>query len=119
MIDHSCACFLSMTAPGQGSEPLGGAVRPGEKAYDISPMISKKKRKKPSFSYELFLLSVNRECPSVYTYRCLHENVHSLPALQGENLNCTAPKSEGYQLVALSTSTSSFPLITESQFHLE
>lgn len=41
--------FFSMTVPGQSSKPLGGAVRPWEKAHDISPMISERKKKVPLF----------------------------------------------------------------------
>lgn len=111
MIAHSCACVFSMTAPGQGCEPLGGAMGSGEKAYDIPPMISKKKRKNPLFLMRCFC-SVSTENATLSTYGHMHEYVLYQPSLQGENVNCSAPKREGEADIV------NFPFVAESQLSL-
>lgn len=67
-------------------------MRPGEEAYDISPMISKKgKKEKLSFSYKSFLLSVSRKGPSVCTCTCTREYAPCQPPTQAESVNCNGP----------------------------
>lgn len=113
MIDRSCSCVLAMTEPGQGCEPLGGAVCPGEKAYDISPMISEKKRKKKNPHFLMSFCSMSIENVIVCTHTNACGRMGKIGQLcVGQNPRTMVPGVKAHT----STATSSLPLITESLF---
>lgn len=71
--------FFSMTAPGQGREPLGGALE--RKLMTFPLRFQKRKGKNP-----LFLVSAQHQQKTSYTYGCTHAYVQDPPRLVRERI---------------------------------